>query len=115
MHPTRRAVLITGKPAITHYSVDRIYHQDDATVVEVRLETGRTHQIRVHFSAIDHPVIGDRVYGGKPTRVKAPRMFLHAAEISFADPANGQEVRVSAPLPGDLRQVLDGLGEATFQ
>jgi 23S rRNA pseudouridine1911/1915/1917 synthase len=112
--PMRRAVVASGKPAVTHYVVDRVYPQDDATLIEVTLETGRTHQIRVHLAAIDHPVIGDRTYGGRPTRVKAPRTFLHAAEISFVDPIFGEPVHVKSELPHDLVAVLDGLGEPTF-
>jgi 23S rRNA pseudouridine1911/1915/1917 synthase len=108
--PTRRAVVADGKSAVTHYEVSREFPDFDCTLLKVRLETGRTHQIRVHLVAIDHPVIGDRVYGTKNTRVKAPRVFLHAAGVEFAHPVTGAAVLAESPLPTDLRSVLDSLG-----
>lgn len=111
-HRTRMAVVPDGRPSTTGYRVrERL---PGWTLLELDLVTGRTHQIRVHLAAIDHPVIGDRTYSTRPTRVKAPRTFLHAAEISFDDPITGQPVHVKSELPCDLVAVLDGLGEPTF-
>lgn len=109
--PTRRAVVPDGKPATTHYEVTQQYDEFDCTLLAVRLETGRTHQIRVHLAAIDHSVIGDRVYGTRNTRVKSPRVFLHAARVGFLHPVSGTEIVVEAPLPQDLESVLVSLGK----
>ena len=81
----------------------------------VRLETGRTHQIRVHLSAIGHPVVGDPIYGSPQTRVRSPRTFLHARLLELAHPLSGKVLRVEAPLPADLQRVLESLedGEGT--
>jgi 23S rRNA pseudouridine1911/1915/1917 synthase len=108
--PTRRAVVAGGKHARTHYEVDVEYADMGCTLLNVRLETGRTHQIRVHLSAIDHPVIGDRVYGRRPTQASSPRTFLHASEVSFSHPNTGDHIVVTSQLPEDLRAVLEGLG-----
>jgi 23S rRNA pseudouridine1911/1915/1917 synthase len=107
--PTRRAVIEGGKNATTHYSVNRDFDEFNCSLLTVRLETGRTHQIRVHLTAIDHQVIGDRVYGAKTTRVSSPRTFLHASHVSFAHPETGEKVDIESPLPGDLQRVLDSL------
>jgi 23S rRNA pseudouridine1911/1915/1917 synthase len=72
----------------------------------VRLETGRTHQIRAHLQAIDHPVVGDPEYG-TPGRLGLERQFLHAARLAFAHPVTGAPVDVSSPLPEDLRAALE--------
>jgi len=108
--PTRRAVVAGGKHARTHYEVDVEYGDMACTLLNVRLETGRTHQIRVHLSAIDHPVIGDRVYGRRPTQASSPRTFLHASEVAFDHPSTGDHIAVKSPLPEDLRAVLAGFG-----
>ena len=94
-----------GKHAVTHYKT--IETMDNCALVECRLETGRTHQIRVHMSSIDHPVVGDILYGGRPS----VRLWLHAASLSFAHPSSGEDVTVTSPLPEELRGVLDELGE----
>lgn len=107
--PTRRAVTHGGKHARTHYEVTRYYSEDDASLLEVRLETGRTHQIRVHLAAIDHPVAGDRVYGATRKDLGAPRTFLHASSLEFTHPESGERVGIEAPLPTDLTTVLDRL------
>ena len=106
--PTRRVVTPFGRPARTHYRRVQEWANDGVSLLEVQLETGRTHQIRVHLSAIGHPVIGDRWYG-KPARVDSPRVFLHAARLAFDHPITGARVEVESPLPADLRAVLDGL------
>jgi 23S rRNA pseudouridine1911/1915/1917 synthase len=105
-HPTRMAVRTGGRPARTHYEVVERY--DDAARLAVTLETGRTHQIRVHLAAIGHPVLGDPVYGRADARVARP--FLHAAELAFVHPVTGVPVRCSSPLPDDLEAALRALG-----
>jgi 23S rRNA pseudouridine1911/1915/1917 synthase len=105
----RRAVVPGGKSATTHYEVDREYPRFECSLLTVRLETGRTHQIRVHLSAVDHPVIGDKTYGGKTARVTSPRTFLHASRVEFTHPATVERVIVDSPLAPDLRAVLDSL------
>ncbi len=107
--PMLRAVVPGGKSATTHYEVDREYPRFECSLLTVRLETGRTHQIRVHLSAVDHPVIGDKTYGGKTTRVTSPRTFLHASRVEFTHPATVERVIVDSPLAPDLRAVLDSL------
>jgi 23S rRNA pseudouridine1911/1915/1917 synthase len=106
--PTRRMVTPFGRPARTHYRRVQDWDNEGVSLLEVQLETGRTHQIRVHLSAIGHPVIGDRWYG-KPARVDSPRVFLHAARLAFDHPVTGDRVEVESPLPADLQAVLDTL------
>jgi 23S rRNA pseudouridine1911/1915/1917 synthase len=108
--PTRRAVVRGGKPARTNFSMREGFPTADCALLELSLETGRTHQIRVHLAAIDHPVIGDRTYG-KKTAVEAPRTFLHAWAVEFAHPSDSRVVRVECPLPSDLQMVLDALDD----
>ncbi|MDH5294465.1 MAG: RluA family pseudouridine synthase [Acidimicrobiia bacterium] len=108
--PRRRIVSPFGKPSRTHYRVRCGWPNMAVSLVDVTLETGRTHQIRVHFAAIEHPVIGDRWYG-RPAKVDAPRVFLHAARLRFAHPVTGEPIDVSSPLPADLAGVLETLGE----
>ena len=107
--PTRRAVTHTGKHARTHYEVVRYFEMSDATLIEVTLDTGRTHQIRVHLSAIGHPVAGDRTYGATRRDLNSPRTFLHASRLEFDHPRTGDRISVKAPLPADLTGVLDRL------
>jgi 23S rRNA pseudouridine1911/1915/1917 synthase len=107
--PTRRAVIHGGKPARTHYEVVRYLDDSDVSLLDVSLETGRTHQIRVHLAAIGHPVVGDRTYGATRADLAAPRNFLHAKRLRFSHPRTGESIEVEAPLPPDLRSVLDRL------
>lgn len=107
--PTRRAVAPDGKAATTHYEVRKEYTAHGVTLLSVRLETGRTHQIRVHMAAIDHPVVGDRTYGTRKAAVDAPRVFLHATALELIHPVTGVELAVECPLAPDLQAVLDGL------
>jgi 23S rRNA pseudouridine1911/1915/1917 synthase len=107
--PARRAVIAGGKPATTHYEVVTEFPGADVTLVEVRLATGRTHQIRVHMAAIGHPVVADRVYATFNQPVKSPRIFLHARRVELNHPGSGMSVAYEAPLPDDLTRVLDGL------
>lgn len=94
------------KPAITHFELDRALAQ--ATLLRVRLQTGRTHQIRVHMQAIGHPVCGDPDYGTAGL-YGLGRQFLHAARLAFEHPVTGEAVDVVSVLPEDLRQVLEAL------
>jgi 23S rRNA pseudouridine1911/1915/1917 synthase len=98
--PTRRAVVPDGKPAVTHYRV--VEEWPDVSLLEVELETGRTHQIRVHLAAIGHPLVGDTVYG----RPGPTRIFLHASGIELPHPADRRPLTFESPLPADLRSVL---------
>jgi len=102
-----------GKRAVTH--VRPVEHFGDAfTLVECRLETGRTHQIRIHLAEIGHPVCGERVYSA-PRQMQvedtsqAPRVMLHAAELGFVHPESGADLRFDSPLPADIRRLLDRL------
>jgi 23S rRNA pseudouridine1911/1915/1917 synthase len=92
------------RAAITHFEIERALPR--TTLLRVRLETGRTHQIRAHLQAIDHPVAGDPEYG-TPGRLGLERQFLHAARLAFAHPVTGAPVDVSSPLPEDLRAALE--------
>jgi 23S rRNA pseudouridine1911/1915/1917 synthase len=98
-----------GRVAITHYEVERVL--GEISLVRVKIETGRTHQIRVHMSHIGHPIVGDSVYGGRKRKaslpVRAPRQMLHAASLSFLHPREGDRRTFEAPLPADMRDVLD--------
>ena len=95
--------LATGRAALTSYRV--LQRFDKLTYLEVRIGTGRTHQIRVHLASIGHPVVGDKLYGAPP----AERIFLHAHRIAFTSPATGGLVRVEAPLPPELSEWLANL------
>jgi 23S rRNA pseudouridine1911/1915/1917 synthase len=92
------------RDAVTHFAVEEALAQ--TTLLRVRLETGRTHQIRAHLQAIGHPVAGDPEYG-TPGRLGLERQFLHAARLRFAQPSTGVEVDVASPLPDDLRAALE--------
>lgn len=100
--PTKMAVRTGGRYARTHYDV--VERFEDTTLLEVRLETGRTHQIRVHLAAIGHPVLGDPLYGRADPRCARP--FLHAAALAFAHPVTGVPMRFTSPLPPDLQATL---------
>lgn len=109
---TRMAVVAGGRPARTHYrALARYTEPAELTLVECRLETGRTHQVRVHLAAIGHPVVGDARYGGARHRgarpvVGAARPFLHASRLGFDHPGTGERCRFESPLPPDLEAVL---------
>jgi 23S rRNA pseudouridine1911/1915/1917 synthase len=107
--PVRRTRMTTklgtGRSALTEYRV--LQRFDKFTYLEVRIGTGRTHQIRVHLASIGHPVAGDRLYGAPPS--EAERIFLHAHRIAFTSPATGERVTVEAPLPEELRRWLAAL------
>jgi 23S rRNA pseudouridine1911/1915/1917 synthase len=104
------AVAATGRPARTHYRVEQAFEQPVvAARLALRLETGRTHQVRVHLSAIGHPVVGDARYGGDRPALPAPRPCLHATRLGFRHPSTGEEMAFESPLPADLEAVLAGL------
>ncbi len=100
-----------GREAVTHYKV--ISRPDGFTYAELKLETGRTHQIRVHMAHIGHPVLGDHVYGGGSTQFEKrhPDLFrgqcLHAAELELTHPATGERMRFEAPLPDNYKRILE--------
>jgi 23S rRNA pseudouridine1911/1915/1917 synthase len=113
--PVRRTRMTTrlagGREAITHY---RVMQRIDSsfgkfTLVEVTIETGRTHQIRVHMAAIGHPVVGDTVYGaprqlrGAGEVISLPRNFLHAAQLELQHPLKGEKIALKSPLPAELQ------------
>jgi 23S rRNA pseudouridine1911/1915/1917 synthase len=121
-HPTdrvRMAVREGGRESVTHYRVIRRFA--GYTHVRVQLETGRTHQIRVHLAHAGYPIVGDRVYGGRLTLPKGasealrqalrefPRQALHAARLAFDHPVTGKPVECASPLPADMRTLLDTL------
>jgi 23S rRNA-/tRNA-specific pseudouridylate synthase len=97
------AKLDRGRSAITEYQVLRRF--DKLTLLEVRIGTGRTHQIRVHLASIGHPVAGDKLYGAPASTLG--RYFLHAQRIKFTSPTSGQQITVEAPVPPELQQYLD--------
>jgi 23S rRNA pseudouridine1911/1915/1917 synthase len=106
-HPTKMAVTERGKPARTRYEVVRPFVEPvEVSELTCRLETGRTHQIRVHLAAIGHPVVGDDRYRGVRQSLVCPRPFLHAELLGFAHPVTGAPLQFTSPLPDDLVQVL---------
>ncbi|HWG02175.1 MAG TPA: RluA family pseudouridine synthase [Trebonia sp.] len=110
-HPSgdgRFAVITDGRPSVTHYDALEAFRA--ASLVSVKLETGRTHQIRVHMSALRHPCCGDFLYGADPAlaaRLGLTRQWLHAVRLSFAHPADGREVVFTSDYAADLRHTLD--------
>lgn len=104
---TRMTVTATGKPARTHYEVAESFVEPfAASLVDCSLETGRTHQIRVHLAAISHPVLGDTTYGGGRSELRLDRPFLHARALGFSHPVTKEGLEFSSPLPTDLQDVL---------
>jgi len=105
--PTRMAVTPRGRAARTQYVVEqRFAHPFEASLLSCRLESGRTHQIRVHLAAISAPVLGDDRYGGRRVQVPMTRPFLHAARLGFVHPVTGDTLEFTSPLPSDLVAVL---------
>jgi 23S rRNA pseudouridine1911/1915/1917 synthase len=103
---TRMAVRDSGKVARTAYEVRTAYVEPLCTLLDCRLETGRTHQIRVHLSAIGHPVVGDATYGGSRAPISLDRPFLHATHLGFDHPVTGARIAFDDPLPAALAAVL---------
>ncbi|MGO2046822.1 RluA family pseudouridine synthase [Brachybacterium tyrofermentans] len=109
-HDYKFAVLQDGKHSVTHYETLEALH--GATLLKVRLETGRTHQIRVHMAALKHPLVGDPLYGSDPglaQKVGLIRQWLHAMELTFVHPATGRPVTYTSQYPLDLQDALDAL------
>lgn len=109
---TKMAVRVDGKPARTHYEVQREFAAPiAASLVRCDLETGRTHQIRVHLAAVGHPVLGDATYGGVRATVKFGRPALHAIRLSFEHPASGDQLTFDAPVPDDMVSLIARFSE----
>ena len=110
-HPSgdgRFAVVSDGRPSVTHYDTLEAFRA--ASLVSVHLETGRTHQIRVHMAALRHPCVGDLLYGADPVlaaRLGLTRQWLHAVSLTFGHPADGREVTFTSDYPPDLARALD--------
>ena len=103
----RFAVVANGKPSITHYKTLEVFPA--VSLMEIELETGRTHQIRVHFSALHHPLVGDLTYGADPSlaqRLSISRPWLHAKDLAFNHPATGERISFTAAYPADLTRSL---------
>lgn len=121
VHRTRMAVTKRGRPAVTHYRV--LARFPSHSFIALRLETGRTHQIRVHMAHVGHPLVGDPVYGGRPrfpagaseacreALQKFRRQALHASRLCFTHPISGEAMEFAAPLPADLRGLLEALAD----
>ncbi len=128
-HPAQRvkmAVVESGKPAVTHYQIERIFTTastgsgQGCTLLRCRLETGRTHQIRVHLAHIGHPLVGDSVYLKGPQKCMPqlrallagfPRQALHATRLALVHPVNGEMMEWHAPLPADMTRLLQQINE----
>jgi 23S rRNA pseudouridine1911/1915/1917 synthase len=112
-HPSadwKFAVVSGGRPSITHYQLVQAYRA--ASLLDVRLETGRTHQIRVHMAALRHPCCGDTLYGADPVlsrKLGLNRQWLHARELAFEHPISGEQLEIRSPFPDDLQHALDVL------
>src|SRR5690242_17883408 len=109
-HDYKFAVMKNGKPSVTHYEVIEAFRH--ASLLDVHLETGRTHQIRVHFAALHHPCCGDLTYGANPKLAKKlglERQWLHARSLAFVHPADGRQMEIVSPYPPDLQHALDVL------
>jgi 23S rRNA pseudouridine1911/1915/1917 synthase len=107
--PTRMSVREAGRPARTRFEVEQVYPDPAVSLLRLRLETGRTHQIRVHLAAIGHPVVGDRTYGGARESLPLARPFLHAEHLAFVHPCTGVRLAFELPLPADLEAALAAL------
>ena len=108
--PTRMTVAADGRAARTHYEIERRYTEPVAcSRWRLRLETGRTHQIRVHLAAIGHPVVGDERYGGVRAGLDVPRLMLHAEHLAFTHPGTGERLAFDAPVPADMAGVFSRL------
>ncbi|HVK45817.1 MAG TPA: RluA family pseudouridine synthase [Micropruina sp.] len=107
-HDWKMAIVDGGRHSVTHYDTLEVFR--GATLLEVHLETGRTHQIRVHVQAIGHPCVGDPLYGGDPVlaaRLGLVRQWLHAVELSFEHPGSGEPIRFTSPYADDLALALE--------
>jgi 23S rRNA pseudouridine1911/1915/1917 synthase len=124
-HRLKMAVCTGGKEAITSYTIKKHYPKADATLLNLQLMTGRTHQIRVHMAHIHHPILGDPLYGGRPKHPKQlsddararflnfKRQALHAKSLSFMHPTSQTPLSFTAPLPEDFQELLNALDKAS--
>ena len=98
-----------GRPATTHYAVEELLQ--DAALARIRIETGRTHQIRVHMAHLGHPVLGDTVYGSRrvPDALRADRQMLHAHRLRLNHPVTGERLDLVAPIPPDMEAMVRAL------
>lgn len=115
-HDYKFTISQNGKPAVTHYEVKEML--PSAALVEVGLETGRTHQIRVHFSHFRHPLVGDPLYGSDPklaAKLNLDRQWLHAVKLGFSHPISGEWQEFSSEYPSDLEIALARLGDVEFR
>ena len=116
-HPTsayKFAVVAGGRDSVTHYDTIEAFRH--ASLLDIHLETGRTHQIRVHMAALKHPCVGDITYGADPTlakKLKLERQWLHAVRLSFAHPDDGRWVEFASPYAPDLQAALDAITAAS--
>ncbi len=116
-HPTsayKFAVVADGRPSVTHYETIEAFRH--ATLLDIHLETGRTHQIRVHMAALKHPCVGDITYGADPSlskRLGLERQWLHAVRLGFAHPDDGRWVEFASPYAADLQTALDRVAAAS--
>ncbi|MGW3961881.1 RluA family pseudouridine synthase [Amycolatopsis sp. NPDC005003] len=115
-HDYKFAVVQGGRPSVTHYEVVEAFRA--ASLAHIKLETGRTHQIRVHFSALRHPCVGDLTYGADPVLARhlgLSRQWLHAKTLAFAHPADGRWVEFESEYPDDLAKALEILRDESYQ
>ena len=108
-HRRKMTIREDGRESVTHYETERAFGDVPAALLRVRIETGRTHQIRVHMASLGHGVVGDTLYGGTGA-ASAPRQMLHAASLGLRHPATGEDMELVAPLPEDFREVLGQVG-----
>ena len=106
---TRMAIVSSGRPSRTRYKIQRFWESRGVSMVSLMLESGRTHQIRVHLSAIGHPVVGDLAYSGNHSDLGLGRPFLHASRLGFEHPEHGERMVFESPLPSELEAVLSEL------
>ena len=105
--PTKMAVVVDGRFARTRYEVRQTFNEPMPTaIVDCRLETGRTHQIRVHLASIGHPVVGDPTYGGARSILSSARPLLHARELGFVHPVTGKELSFAVDMPSDMAKII---------
>jgi 23S rRNA pseudouridine1911/1915/1917 synthase len=104
----KMAVVNSGKWARTHLAVEKEFNKPAAlSLVKCNLETGRTHQIRVHLAAVGHPVVGDSMYGGAKSALVAPRPMLHARMLTLIHPGTGEEMSFTSEPPRDMQEIIE--------
>ena len=109
--PTKMAVVVDGRFARTRYEVRRTFSEPMPTsIVDCQLETGRTHQIRVHLASIGHPVVGDPTYGGARSILSSARPLLHARELGFVHPVSGKDLKFEVNMPSDMSKIIGRCG-----